>query len=107
MGCKNVDIVANQQMLLDSKAVRSLLLRIPSMGNAKPSPMFTKLTNKDMARVEDLMKTLMADNEQMVEVFLAFELGTASDFEQLCVLKGLPKPEIATLLKVLQSRQNR
>lgn len=102
--CKNVDIVANQQMLLDSKAVRGLLLKIPSMGDVKPSNMFTKLTNKDMARVEDLMKTLMADNEQMVEVFLAFDLGSASDFERLCGLKGLKKPEIDTLLKVLQSK---
>eukprot|EP00656_Telonema_subtile_P028044 TRINITY_DN3029_c0_g1_i1.p1 TRINITY_DN3029_c0_g1~~TRINITY_DN3029_c0_g1_i1.p1 ORF type:complete len:344 (-),score=59.14 TRINITY_DN3029_c0_g1_i1:67-1098(-) len=103
--CKNVDVIAVQQLLLDTGALRGLLLKIPEMGDASASNMFTKLTNRDMSKVEDLLKTLMSDKDSMVEVFLTFvKDGTAEDFQRVCELKGLKKVEVDTLIQVLQRR---
>eukprot|EP00658_Telonema_sp_P-2_P033829 TRINITY_DN24753_c0_g1_i2.p1 TRINITY_DN24753_c0_g1~~TRINITY_DN24753_c0_g1_i2.p1 ORF type:complete len:346 (+),score=48.31 TRINITY_DN24753_c0_g1_i2:185-1222(+) len=103
--CKNVDVIAVQQLLLDTGALRSLLLKVPSMGDATPSNMFTKFTTRDMCKVEDLLKVLMSDKDSMVEVFLTFvKDGTKEEFQRICGLKGLKNPELDTLVQVLQRR---
>jgi len=109
-GCKKISNDGVQQLLVDTGAIRATLLHVPKLASVNPSNMFKKVVNKDMAKVEDLLRTLMSndheDPKRMVEVFKEYkkhnaDLGIA-DFEKIVALTGFRKTEQAALVEQLK-----
>jgi len=109
-GCKKITNDGVQQLLLDTGALRATLNHIPKYGNKEATALFKRYIAKEMAKVEDLLRTLMsndlADPKRMVEVFKEYmkhnkDLGIA-DFEKVVELTGFRKQEQAALVEQLK-----
>merc|ERR1711916_73497 len=85
------------QLLLDSQTLRSLLLELPNRGS-DPSPVprgFTRVVNKEMDKLESIIKVLKTPPEAVVAMYTAtVPTGNAAHLRQLFGVKGLKKSEI-------------
>jgi len=107
--CKKINNDGVQQLLVDTGAIRATLHHVPTLGNGKPTNMYKKVINKDMAKVEDLLRTLMSNDEtdpkRMLEVFKAYMMHNkdlaVSDFEKIVGLTGFKKVEQSALVEQL------
>jgi hypothetical protein len=55
--CKRISETGAQQMLLDTHAVKTLLLEVPSLGGQTSTPAsYTKYVTREMSKAEHLLK---------------------------------------------------
>jgi len=69
--CKRLSEPGAQQMLLDTHAVKTLLLELPSLGSDTAPGSYVKSVNKEMAKSEALLKVVLSPLEGIAETFIA------------------------------------
>jgi len=112
--CRRFNEAGAQQLLLDSHAVKSLLLDVPQMGATQPVPegfaaapppavvpaSYVKLVGREMNRAEALLKVIQAPPEVVGDMFrtLLPDAGMG-ELRQVLELKGLRRAEAQQLLE--------
>lgn len=104
--CKRISETGAQQMLLDTHAVKTLLLEIPSLGGQNAaSASYSKFVGREMGKAEALLKVILSPVESIADTYRALLLeGTAADFQRILDLKGLKKSEQQPLLDYFNRR---
>lgn len=97
--CEQVNNYGAQQILLDSSALKTVLLNLPQLVNTPVPSAFVKQVNREMGKVEALLKVILAPLDASVETYSALvPNGTAADFQQVLEMKGLRRAEAAPLV---------
>jgi len=110
--CKPISEVGAEQMLLDTHALRTILVQMTNIGQDTPSqpPMiYMKLLAKGVSRVEMLLKTIMIPSEPadgLVDRYMMMYAGEVSvtGFQKILDLKGLRRADQQGLIDVLQQK---
>eukprot|EP00753_Platysulcus_tardus_P003080 PLAT12242.1.p1 GENE.PLAT12242.1~~PLAT12242.1.p1 ORF type:complete len:894 (-),score=458.83 PLAT12242.1:72-2753(-) len=105
--CKKISEFASQQLLLDTHALKTMLLNMQSIGldeAIEPSATFVKVVNKEMSSAEKLLKLVGTDPERLVDSLqVLWPEATGSDFQRVMDMKGMKKSEQAPLLAAVQA----
>jgi len=100
--CKKVSTVGAQQLLLDMASLKTVLLKLPTLGRssfAEVPERYTKRVKREMLKVEKLLKVLLAPEENLVETYKQLITPHSdSDFVKILEIKGIKRSEMESYL---------
>jgi hypothetical protein len=98
--CKQLSETGAQQMLLDTQAVKSILLEIPSLARqTSTAASYSKFVSREMSRAEALLKVILSPIDSVADTYRAlFPEGTPMEFQRILELKGLKKADQQSIL---------
>ncbi|KAI4302260.1 hypothetical protein MLD38_038034 [Melastoma candidum] len=98
--CKQVSETGAQQMLLDTQAIKTILLEIPSLGRQTAgAASYSKFVSREMSKAEALLKVILSPVESVADTYRALlPEGTPMEFQRVLELKGLKKADQQTIL---------
>ncbi|KAG0554133.1 hypothetical protein KC19_12G065500 [Ceratodon purpureus] len=98
--CKRISETGAQQMLLDTHAVKTLLLEVPSLGGQTSTPAsYTKYVAREMSKAEHLLKVMLSPMEAIADTYRALlPDGSGADFQRILDLKGVKRSDSQPLL---------
>lgn len=98
--CKQISETGAQQMLLDTQAVKTILLEIPSLGRQTSSAAsYSKFVSREMSKAEALLKVILSPVDSVADTYRALlPEGTPMEFQRILELKGLKKAEQQSIL---------
>ncbi|OVA04164.1 Vps53-like [Macleaya cordata] len=98
--CKHISETGAQQMLLDTQAVKTILLDIPSLGRkTSGAASYSKFVNREMSKAEALLKVILSPIDSVGDTYRALlPEGTPSEFQRILELKGLKKADQQSIL---------
>uniref|UniRef100_A0A2P2LZH3 Uncharacterized protein n=1 Tax=Rhizophora mucronata TaxID=61149 RepID=A0A2P2LZH3_RHIMU len=98
--CKHISETGAQQMLLDTQAVKTILLEIPSLGQqASVAASYSKFVSREMSKAEALLKVILSPVDSVADTYRALlPEGTPMEFQRILELKGLKKADQQTIL---------
>ncbi|KAF9167075.1 Vacuolar protein sorting-associated protein 53 [Actinomortierella ambigua] len=118
--CKPIGEIGAEQMLLDTQAVKTLLIELPTMGLDLPTPTpaaaaaaapatFVRFVQRGLGKVETILKTTMRPHEP-VEMFIDHYFLLIGDrhqgnFQRILELKGLKRSEQQPMMDLFQRKQ--
>lgn len=104
--CKHISETGAQQMLLDTQAVKTILLEIPSLGRqTSGAASYSKFVSREMSKAEALLKVILSPVDSVADTYRALlPEGTPSEFQRILELKGLKKADQQTILDELSKR---
>ncbi|XP_076921561.1 vacuolar protein sorting-associated protein 53 A-like [Bidens hawaiensis] len=87
--CKQISETGAQQMLLDTQAVKTILLDIPSLGRQTPgAASYAKFVSREMSKAEALLKVILSPIDSVADTYAALlPEGTPSEFQRILELK--------------------
>ena len=105
--CRRINETGAQQLLLDTHALKTILLELPSMGGQDGTrSSYGKSVNREMAKAEALLKVVQSPPEHAGAMYKALlPEGTVAEFQSVLDLKGLKKAEQQPLLDQLTGDQ--
>ncbi|KAI9138891.1 Vps53-like protein [Paraphysoderma sedebokerense] len=105
--CRPISEVGAEQLLLDTHAVKTILLNMPNIGSDEPSAppsTYAKIITKHLSKTEMMLKVILAPHdppEGLVDnyamLFPEKKLGT---FQKILDLKGLRKSEMQAIIDI-------
>ncbi|CAM9566172.1 unnamed protein product [Discosporangium mesarthrocarpum] len=104
---RRVNEMGTQQLLLDVYNLKTLMLKVPSLGvvksEATPVPVtYTKYVTKQMSKIEMVLKLVGTPQSMLVERFqIMWPDGGASDLQAIMTLKGMRKVDQQVVLDTL------
>lgn len=104
--CKQISETGAQQMLLDTQAVKTILLDIPSLGKQTTGAAnYSKFVSREMSKAEALLKVILSPVDSVADTYSALlPEGTPSEFQRILDLKGLKKADQQTILEDFNKR---
>ncbi|GMH25811.1 hypothetical protein Nepgr_027654 [Nepenthes gracilis] len=98
--CKQISETGAQQMLLDTQAVKTILLEVPSLGRqTSGAANYTKFVSREMSKAEALLKVILSPIDSVADTYRALlPEGTPTEFQRILELKGLKKADQQTIL---------
>ncbi|CAM6084244.1 unnamed protein product [Calypogeia fissa] len=104
--CKRISETGAQQMLLDTHAIKTVLLEVPALCGQTPSPAsYTKYVTREMGKAEALLKVILSPMEAIADTYRALlPEGTAADFQRILDLKGVRRNDQQPLVDLLSKR---
>ncbi|KVH90310.1 Vps53-like, N-terminal [Cynara cardunculus var. scolymus] len=104
--CKQISETGAQQMLLDTQAVKTILLDIPSLGKqTSGAASYSKFVSREMSKAEALLKVILSPVDSVADTYSALlPEGTPSEFQRILELKGLKKADQQTILEDFNKR---
>lgn len=97
--CQQMNNLGAQQILLDASAVKTLLLGIPSGVQVTGTATFNKLVNREMSKLEAMLKVILSPVNMSVDTYVALVPdGTAEQFQQILEMRGLRRADAAPLV---------
>ncbi|CAN1159233.1 Vacuolar protein sorting-associated protein 53 A [Linum perenne] len=98
--CKQISETGAQQMLLDTQAVKTILLEIPVLGRQMSSASsYSKFVSREMSKAEALLKVILSPVDSVADTYRALlPEGTPMEFQRILELKGLKKADQQTIL---------
>lgn len=98
--CKHISETGTQQMLLDTQAVKTILLDIPTLGKQSTiATGYSKFVNREMSKAEALLKVILSPVDSVANTYRALlPEGTHLEFQRLLELKGLKKADQQNIL---------
>ncbi|ERM99232.1 vacuolar protein sorting-associated protein 53 A isoform X1 [Amborella trichopoda] len=98
--CKHISETGAQQMLLDTHAVKTILLEIPALGRqSSTAPGYAKFVSREMSKAEALLKVILSPVESVADTYRALlPEGTPLEFQRILELKGLKKADQQAIL---------
>ncbi|KAI3995071.1 hypothetical protein MKX01_020843 [Papaver californicum] len=99
--CKHISETGAQQMLLDTQAVKTILLDIPSLGRTQTTSAsgYSKFVSREMSKAEALLKVILSPVDSVSDTYKALlPEGTPSEFQRILELKGLKKADQQSIL---------
>ncbi|XP_075084253.1 vacuolar protein sorting-associated protein 53 A isoform X1 [Nicotiana tabacum] len=104
--CKQISETGAQQMLLDTQAVKTILLEIPSLGKQTAgAASYSKFVSREMSKAEALLKVILSPIDSVADTYCALlPEGTLAEFQRLLELKGLKKADQQSILDDFNKR---
>ncbi|GAV83547.1 Vps53_N domain-containing protein [Cephalotus follicularis] len=98
--CKQISETGAQQMLLDTQAVKTILLEIPSLGRQTSGAAgYSKFVSREMSKAEALLKVILSPVDSVADTYRALlPEGTLMEFQRILELKGLKKTDQQSIL---------
>ncbi|KAM1016244.1 hypothetical protein ACFX13_046688 [Malus domestica] len=98
--CKQISETGAQQMLLDTQAVKTILLEIPSLGHqTSRAASYSKFVSREMSKAEALLKVILSPIDSVADTYRALlPEGTPMEFQRILELKGLKKADQQSIL---------
>ncbi|KAF8005646.1 hypothetical protein BT93_K0050 [Corymbia citriodora subsp. variegata] len=98
--CKQISETGAQQMLLDTQAIKTILLDIPSLGRqTSTAASYSKFVSREMSKAEALLKVILSPVDSVADTYRALlPEGTPMEFQRVLELKGLKKADQQTIL---------
>nr|VDC71204.1 unnamed protein product [Brassica rapa] len=98
--CKQLSETGAQQMLLDTQAMKTILLEIPSLARqTSTAASYSKFVSREMSRAEALLKVILSPIDSVADTYRAlFPEGTPMEFQRILELKGLKKADQQSIL---------
>ncbi|KAG6389226.1 hypothetical protein SASPL_150688 [Salvia splendens] len=98
--CKQISETGAQQMLLDTQAVKTILLEIPSLGKqVSAASGYSKFVSREMSKAEALLKVILSPIDSVADTYCALlPEGTPSEFQRILDLKGLKRTDQQSIL---------
>ncbi|WOK91709.1 hypothetical protein Cni_G00400 [Canna indica] len=98
--CKHISETGAQQMLLDTQAVKTMLLEIPSLGKQTAvATNYSKFVSREMSKAEALLKVILSPIDSVANTYRALlPEGTPVEFQRILDLKGLKKADQQAIL---------
>ncbi|KAJ1420960.1 Vps53-like, N-terminal [Sesbania bispinosa] len=98
--CKQISETGAQQMLLDTQAVKTILLEIPSLGRqTSGAASYSKFVSREMSKAEALLKVILSPVDSVADTYRALlPEGTPMEFQRILELKGLKKADQQSIL---------
>lgn len=98
--CRRFNDAGAQQLLLDTHAMKSILLELPTMGQGRQPASYAKLVGREMTRAESLLKVIQTPQEAVGDMFRQLlPEATAVELKQVCELKGMRAQDAAQVLE--------
>ncbi|KAL9259593.1 Vacuolar protein sorting-associated protein 53 A-like protein, partial [Drosera capensis] len=99
--CKQISETGAQQMLLDTQAVKTILLEVPSLGRqTSGAANYSKFVRREMSKAEALLKVILSPMDSVADTYRALlPEGTPAEFQRILELKGLKKADQQTVLE--------
>ncbi|CAI0380651.1 unnamed protein product [Linum tenue] len=99
-GSQNNVLSSSMQMLLDTQAVKTILLEIPMLGQQMSSAAsYSKFVSREMSKAEALLKVILSPVDSVADTYRALlPDGTPMEFQRILELKGLKKADQQTIL---------
>ncbi|KAG0492607.1 hypothetical protein HPP92_005686 [Vanilla planifolia] len=99
--CKHISETGAQQMLLDTQAVKTILLDIPTLGKQTTvSSGYSKFVIREMSKAEALLKVILSPIDSVANTYRALlPEGTPLEFQRILELKGLRKADQQSILE--------
>lgn len=104
--CKQISETGAQQMLLDTQAVKTILLDIPSLGKQTAgAASYSKFVSREMSKAEALLKVILSPVDSVADTYRALlPEGTPLEFQRILELKGLKKADQQNILDDFSKR---
>ncbi|KAD4178083.1 hypothetical protein E3N88_26674 [Mikania micrantha] len=104
--CKQISETGAQQMLLDTQAVKTILLDIPTLGRQTSGAAgYAKFVSHEMSKAEALLKVILSPIDSVADTCGALlPEGTPSEFQRILELKGLKKADQQAILEDFNKR---
>ncbi|XP_047974595.1 vacuolar protein sorting-associated protein 53 A-like isoform X1 [Salvia hispanica] len=104
--CKQISETGAQQMLLDTQAVKTILLEIPSRGKqVSAAGGYSKFVSREMSKAEALLKVILSPIDSVADTYCALlPEGTPSEFQRILDLKGLKRTDQQSILDDYKKR---
>ncbi|XP_010258632.1 PREDICTED: vacuolar protein sorting-associated protein 53 A [Nelumbo nucifera] len=98
--CKHISETGAQQMLLDTQAVKTILLDIPALGKqTSGAASYSKFVSREMSKAEALLKVILSPIDSVGDTYRALlPEGTPLEFQRILELKGLKKADQQSIL---------
>ncbi|KAG2602720.1 hypothetical protein PVAP13_5KG704800 [Panicum virgatum] len=99
--CKHISETGAQQMLLDTQAVKTILLDIPALGKqSSGAASYSKFVSREMSKAEALLKVILSPVDSVANTYRALlPEGTPLEFQRILDLKGLKKADQQAILE--------
>ncbi|ONM35410.1 Vacuolar protein sorting-associated protein 53 A [Zea mays] len=99
--CKHISETGAQQMLLDTQAVKTILLDIPALGKQSTgAASYSKFVSREMGKAEALLKVILSPVDSVANTYRALlPEGTPLEFQRILDLKGLKKADQQAILE--------
>ncbi|CAN6465516.1 unnamed protein product [Victoria cruziana] len=96
------------KMLLDTQAVKTILLEIPALGKqSSGAPGYSTFVGREMSKAEALLKVILSPVESVADTYRALlPEGTPSDFQRILELKGLRRTDQQMILDDFNKRSS-
>ncbi|KAG5524528.1 hypothetical protein RHGRI_031253 [Rhododendron griersonianum] len=100
--CKQISETGAQQMLLDTQAIKTILLDIPPLGRqTSGASNYSKFVSREMSKAEALLKVILSPIDSVADTYRALlPEGTPSEFQRILELKVSTTPGPPVLLAV-------
>ncbi|KAL5673039.1 hypothetical protein ACJX0J_017345, partial [Zea mays] len=87
--CKHISETGAQQMLLDTQAVKTILLDIPALGKQSTgAASYSKFVSREMGKAEALLKVILSPVDSVANTYRALlPEGTPLEFQRILDLK--------------------
>ncbi|KAH1041069.1 hypothetical protein GLYMA_09G018300v4 [Glycine max] len=88
------------KMLLDTQAVKTILLEVPSLGRqTSGAASYSKFVSREMSKAEALLKVILSPVDSVADTYRALlPEGTPMEFQRILELKGLKKADQQSIL---------
>lgn len=97
--CQQMNNFGAQQILLDVTAIKALLLGLPASVKAPVPGTFVKVVNREMGKIEAILKVILAPVNMSVDTYVALVPdGTAEHFQRVLEIRGLRRADAAPLV---------
>ncbi|KAI3459008.1 hypothetical protein Pfo_015671 [Paulownia fortunei] len=98
--CKHISETGAQQMLLDTQAVKTILLEIPSLGKQiSAAAGYSKFVSREMSKAEALLKVILSPVDSVADTYCALlPEGTPAEFQRILDIKGLKRTDQQSIL---------
>uniref|UniRef100_A0A914WH53 Vacuolar protein sorting-associated protein 53 homolog n=1 Tax=Plectus sambesii TaxID=2011161 RepID=A0A914WH53_9BILA len=112
--CRPISVSGAEQLLLDTHALKTFLLNLPSVESAvsaKPPTAYVKVVNKAMTKAEMILKIVMSDIESSESFVLNYAKllpeSDASEFQKVLEMKAVRRSDQTPLIEMYRSRVER
>lgn len=94
---KRINTFGARQLQIDLQAIKKILLELPTLSSGEKlrvSNTFKKYINKEIQRLEALVKTVGTPKEGLIQIFQdLLPKGNYQDLSRICEMQGLPAKE--------------
>lgn len=98
--CRHISETGAQQMLLDTQAVKTILLDIPALGKQATGDLgYSKFVSREMSKAEALLKVILSPVDSVGNTYRALlPEGTPLEFQRILDLKGFKKADQQSIM---------
>eukprot|EP01091_Cochliopodium_minus_P009180 TRINITY_DN2198_c5_g2_i1.p1 TRINITY_DN2198_c5_g2~~TRINITY_DN2198_c5_g2_i1.p1 ORF type:complete len:753 (+),score=246.17 TRINITY_DN2198_c5_g2_i1:49-2307(+) len=104
--CNKMSAVGAEQLLLDTTAIKDILLELPKQGLDRVASRYNKFVKNEIDKIEKTLKVIMVPVETIVDTYIHLvPKGNSTTLQKILDLKSIKKGEQAGLLEDFQKKK--